>query len=140
MSFKGLQRLNGTLRALADVPARASASAAARIATLIDESFSAGLDPYGRPWAPLMASTLARRPWRGAPPLTDTGALRASVRVVPLPSAGISITMAAPGPFHQMGTRYMAQRQIFPQSGGIAPSWRQAIAQSVAEAMRKAGA
>jgi len=140
MAFKGLQRLNGTLRALADVPSRASAAAAARIATLIDDSFSAGLDPYGRPWAPLMASTLARRPWRGAPPLTDTGALRASVRVVPLPSAGISITMAAPGPFHQMGTRYMAQRQIFPQSGGIAPSWRQAIAQSITEAMRKAGA
>lgn len=140
MAFKGLQRLNGTLRALADVPARASAAAAARIATLIDESFSAGLDPYGRPWAPLMASTLARRPWRGAPPLTDTGALRARVRVVPLPSAGISITMASPGQFHQMGTRYMAQRQIFPQSGGIAPSWRAAIAQSITEAMRKAGA
>lgn len=140
MSFKGLQRLNGTLRALADVPARASAAAASRIATLIDESFFAGLDPYGRPWAPLAASTLARRPWRGAPPLTDTGALRASVRVVPLPSAGISITMAAPGPFHQMGTRYMPQRQIFPQSGGIAPSWRAAIAQSITEAMRKAGA
>ena len=139
MSYKGLQRLNGTLRALADVPARASRAAAVRIADLIDESFSAGLDPYGRPWAPLMASTLKCWPHRGAPPLTDTGRLRASVRVVPMPGAGLSVVMDYPGPFHQTGTRHMAQRQIFPQSGGIAPSWRAAIQTSITEAMRQAG-
>lgn len=139
MSYKGLQRLNGTLRALADVPSQASRDAADRIADLIEESFDAGLDPYGRAWAPLMASTIERHPGRGAPPLTDTGAMRGSVHVTPKAGAGIDITIDAPyAKFHQTGTKYMAQRQIIPQSGGIAPAWREAIAEAVADNIKKA--
>jgi phage gpG-like protein len=137
VSYKGLQRLSGTLRALADVPSRASADAAGRIAELIEESFDSGTDPYGRPWAALAASTRARG--RNPPPLTDTGSMRGSVQVAALPSAGIAVTIGtAYATFHQTGTKHMPQRQILPQSGGLAPSWRQAIADAVAANIRKA--
>lgn len=137
MSFKGLQRLTGTLRALAEVPSRAAADAAVRIGELVQESFGSGTDPYGRAWASLAASTQARG--RTPPPLTDTGAMRGSVVVSPLPGAGIAVTLgAAYATFHQTGTRYMPQRQILPQSGGLAPSWRQAISDAVAANIRKA--
>lgn len=138
MAYKGLQRLNGTLRALADVPSQASRDAAERIAEMIDDALDAGLDPYGRPFAPLMASTIERHPGRGAPPLTDTGAMRSSVRVTPKAGAGLDITIDKPANFHNTGTKHMAQRQIIPQSGGIAPSWREAIAESVSDNIKKA--
>ena len=65
--------------------------------------------------------------------------MRGSVQVAAIPSAGIAVTIgAAYATFHQTGTKFMPQRQILPQSGGLAPSWRQAIADSVAENIRKA--
>lgn len=137
MSFKGFQRLHGTLRALSEVPSRAAADASVRIAGLIDESFDAGTDPYGRAWAPLRPYTLAKG--RFPPPLTDSGAMRASVDVKPTAGAGIEVTIGTDyATFHQTGTRDMVQRQILPQSGGLAPSWREAIAAAVRAAMSKA--
>ena len=152
MAYKGFQRLNGTLRALAEVPSRAARSASARIAELVEEQFDAGADPYGRPWAPLTDTTLALRPWRGAPPLTDTGAMRSAITVRPTAPAGIVVELGDDGhgrpvpvaTYHQTGTSKvrgwitsdvgMAQRQILPQSGGLAPAWRDAIRESIAEA------
>jgi hypothetical protein len=87
VSFKGFQRLHGTLRALAEVPSRAAKAASESIATLILDGFDAGTDPYGRPWAPLRPYTLAKG--RFPPPLTDSGAMRDSVDVRPTAGAGI---------------------------------------------------
>jgi hypothetical protein len=65
--------------------------------------------------------------------------MRGSVQVAALPSAGIAVTIGtAYATFHQTGTKHMPQRQILPQSGGLAPSWRQAIADAVAANIRKA--
>ena len=137
MAYKGLQRLTGTLRALAEVPSRASADAASRIGELVQESFDSGTDPYGKPWEALATSTLARG--RTPPPLTASHTMRDSVVVAPLSGAGIAITIGtAYATFHNTGTKYMPQRQIIPQSGGLAPSWRQAIADAVAANIRKA--
>jgi phage gpG-like protein len=137
MSFKGFQRLNGTLRALSEVPSRVAADASVRIAGLIDGSFDAGTDPYGRPWAPLSTYTLAKG--RFPPPLTDSGAMRASIDVHPTAGAGIEVTLDSEyATFHQTGTRYMPQRQILPQSAGLAPSWREAIAEAVRANVAKA--
>lgn len=137
MSFKGFQRLHGTLRALSEVPSRVAADASVRIAGLIDESFDAGIDPYGRPWAPLKPYTLAKG--RFPPPLTDSGAMRSSIDVHPTAGAGIEVTIGTDyATFHQAGTRDMVQRQILPQSAGLAPSWREAIAEAVRTNVAKA--
>lgn len=137
MSFKGFQRLHGTIRKLADVPAQAAKSASKRIGDLIEEQFAQGTDPYGRPWAALRPYTLAKG--RTPPPLTDSGAMRESVEVKPMAGAGIEVTMGVDyATFHQTGTGNMAQRQILPQSGGFPRSWSKAIDESVAEATKKA--
>lgn len=137
MAFKGFQRLHGTLRKLADVPAQAAKSASERIGDLIEEEFAQGTDPYGRPWAALRPYTLAKG--RKPPPLTDSGAMRESLTVRPTAGAGIEVTMGVDyATFHQTGTRHMAQRQILPQSGGFPSAWSKAIATSVAEATKKA--
>lgn len=137
MAYKGFQRLHGTLRKLSEVPSRAAADAAVRIADVFDGQFADGVDPYGKQWAALKPYTLAKG--RFPPPLTDTGAMRDSIEVKPTPGAGIEVTMGVDyATFHQTGTRDMAQRQIMPQSGGLPASWSSAIADAVREATRKA--
>lgn len=112
--FRGLGQLERNVALLARVPARAAADASRGIAREIDREFTAGRDPYGRAWAPLRPSTLAKG--RRPPPLTDTREMRDGVSVKPMPAAGISITFKreVPAIFHQKGTRFMARREILP--------------------------
>lgn len=111
---------------LARVPSQTAGRAAPAIAHLIDQEFTTGRDPYGRAWAPLKQSTLAKG--RRPPPLTDTGAMRAGVDVKPMQGAGIAITFAnaVPAVFHQGGTRKMVARPPLP--GGTFPAtWARAL-------------
>lgn len=138
MAFKGFQRLASNLRKLGDVPSRAAAMAASRIQDEIDTAVSSGLDPYGRPFAALLPATLKRWPSRSDPALATTG-IDGAARVAPTSGSGIAITVDhRAATFHQTGTKYMAQRQILPQSGDLPESWRAAIAASIEEAYRGA--
>lgn len=94
-------KLSENLAKLARVPSQASARVAEGIATLIEHEFDSGTDPYGRKWKPLAPATIAKG--RTPPPLTDTGAMRGSVSVRPMPSAGVSLTIDHPAAPHQTG-------------------------------------
>jgi len=132
------RRLVENLSELATVPSRASAGACEKIATLIDEQFTDGTDPYGKRWAPLTRATLKRRPWRKPPPLTDTERMRGSVRVTPMRGSGIQITIDGdPSNFHQTGTVHMVARTILPDGPALPESWQEAIEDSVEEAFAK---
>lgn len=136
----GLGALGARLRDLASVPARASAEASESIAALIEEEFDAGTDPYGRPWQDLAESTLKSRPWRGPPPLTDTGVMSGGVRVAPLPRAGVGTTIPHPGAPHQTGwSGSQGQgpaRPILP-TGTMPRTWRRAIEAAVENQVRR---
>lgn len=113
------------LRALEGLTELAAQRASLRIATIIDEQFAAGTDPYGDPWKNLA---------KGGPShLTDTGAMHAGVRVT---SSGsdIVINVPDPGGYHQTGTRYMPARPLEPtQARGLPPAYEVAIMQAVAD-------
>jgi len=122
---------------LSTVPSRVAKAAAAIIAQRIAEQFDNGADPYGRSWSPLRPATLAKG--RRPPPLTDSGTMRSSVRVVPLRGAGIEITIGAPyAHFHQTGTKHMVERSILPDGSELPEEWDDAIEQATTEAVARA--
>ena len=132
----GWGALVARLRDLEDVPSQAATAAAKSIGKLIDEEFSAGENPYGKAWAALRPATLAmgRRP----PPLTDTGKMRAGVKVKAAQNAGIVITIDAEyAKFHQTGTDNMAQRAILPAGRELPEDWQDAIEDAFEKTLRK---
>ena len=128
------------LHRLAGVPARVATRGAYAIAELVEHQFDLGVDPYGTPWAPLSPRTMAKG--RFAPPLTDTRALRNSVRVLPMPGAGISIVLDPPGLIHQTGGSSgawrMPARPILPGKT-FPPAWRRALDDAKRAAFAEAG-
>jgi hypothetical protein len=133
--FAGLGGLEAALRRMATVPARAAKRAAANLQELVDTEYDVGTGPYGAPWAPLAPSTVARG--RHAPPLTDTGAMRASTVVAPTRGAGVSITFGAPyAVYHHTGTSRMPARPVAPVGAAFPRSWERAIREAVDETVR----
>lgn len=133
-----LGRLAENLEKLSRVPSRAARKASEGIAEAIEAQFDAGVDPYGKAWAPLKPATLDKG--RSPPPLTDSHDMRDSIEVRPARSAGIRITIGSEyAGFHQAGTRFMAQRPILPQ-GPMPKTWTAAIDEALdvefEEAMR----
>ena len=118
---------------LAEVPSRASAAIARDLEGLIADEFDAGADPYGQPWKPLAAATVARG--RTAPPLTDTAAMRASSRVRPMRPAGVAVTIDHPAAPHQTGWSGPQgtgpKRTILPDRAELPPDWQDVIADRV---------
>lgn len=138
MSANPFDQLARNVERLARVPSRVAAAAAPEIARLIDLQFAEGHDPYGRAWAPLKPSTLARG--RRPPPLTDRGKMRGGVQVRPMPGAGLEISFADPVPaiFHQYGTRKMVARPLLPR-GTFPATWARALERAGQTEFRKAG-
>lgn len=123
---------------LASVPSRAAARVSREIEGLIQEQFDVGADPYGTAWAPLADSTVARG--RTAPPLTDSGAMRGSLRVAPMAHAGVGVTISHPAAPHQTGWHGRQgsgpARPILP--AGVMPArWAEAIEVAVTEEFRR---
>jgi hypothetical protein len=127
--------LNRVLRELAKVPSQVAADASVSIAAEIEAQFDAGLDPYGQPWVGLSEATLGKG--RFPPPLTDSGAMRGTVTVRPMPGAGISVTVDDPAVHHQYGTRDMPARPILPNAG-MPDTWQRAIAEATEAALDRA--
>jgi hypothetical protein len=123
-------RLERAVTELALLPQRVARDAAPKLDKLVKQQFARGVDPYGRPWAPIKLSTKKRRKGRkGAPPLTDTGRLRSGTGVK-VTRAGAKLVLGASyGYFSQVGTKHMPARRIFPQFG-IPAAWREVLRQS----------
>jgi hypothetical protein len=131
-TFAGLA---SALHGLQRVPSQAARQAAADIAGLLEQQFDEGRDPYGNAWAELAESTLAKG--RTPPPLTDSGAMRASTDVAPSAGAGLTITLgAAYATYHQTGTANMPARPILPEDE-LPPEWLDMIANAVQEAVSR---
>ena len=95
--------------------------AAADTMTLIDDSFAGSRAPDGSPWAPLAASTVARRRGTIATILDNTGILRGSMFARGTRTGlafGTNTPYAAP---HQTGGRRLPQRAFLPVEMGAAP-------------------
>lgn len=128
----------GAVRSLADVPSQAATLAAPRLSALLDQEFVTMTSPYGTPWEPLTASTLARKRANKTKILQRTRDMRRGLSVKPAQRSGMTMTSSHGYlAFHQLGTRHMAQRVVLP-TGVLPPTWRSAIARSVDEAARKA--
>jgi phage gpG-like protein len=86
------RELSRVMRQIATVPSRIATAVARDITQEIQDNFDRGVDPFYRSWRPLADSTLARG--RHPPPLTDTGAGRAGVAVVPRAGAGLRMVVS----------------------------------------------
>jgi len=142
VGLAAIGRLKETIRRLSDLPRATAVEAKAPIDKLIRAEFRDGLDPYGRPWAPLAASTLARG--RRPPPLTDTRVLRdgTTVSLRGGGRAGLLIKLGAPyGYFAQVGFRVgktrVPPRRVLPQYG-LPVAWKLALRDAARRAARKA--
>lgn len=146
MPFRGntkkIASVARSIQKLSDVPDRAARAVAEDISEFIQDEFDGGADPYGRAWADLTESTLKRRPYRGFPPLTDSGDLRDSVEVTPVKGRGVVIKFvggsrsAESAGFHQFGTENMVARRILPNNG-LPALWREALSAAVKKAVRQ---
>lgn len=136
---RNLDQLARNIGRLAAIPSRMAPAVSRELAALIQQEFNAGVDPYGRPWAKLKPSTLARG--RRPPPLTNTGKMRGGITVKPMQGAGVEISFASdvPGIFHQYGTKKMAARPMLPR-GAFPATWARAIERVGQTEFRKAGA
>lgn len=117
--------LRANLNALARVRSRAAVKAAASITAQIRIDTSAGLDCYGRPFAPLAVATLRRG--RRPPPMTDTGRSLRETRAQPIAGAGIAIVLGGAYGYHLRRTGTRPARQVLPVRAGLPASWKRRI-------------
>lgn len=117
---KGFSR---ALAELATVPSQIAPAVAKRINREIQKNFDAGVDPYGRAWAPLRPRTLAKG--RHPPPLTHTRKGRRSVRAFATQNAGVAITVGVDYMgIHQAGDPpRMVSRKFLP-SRSLPAAWK----------------
>jgi hypothetical protein len=132
--FAKLGAMQQSLRNLVNVPSRAAGPAADGITKELRREYRAGTDPYGKPWAPLAPSTIARG--RRNPPLTATRAMAGSTVAKTLPGAGIGLVADFPAAVHQNSRRArLPQRHVFPV--GVLPArWREVIERAIRKAFR----
>lgn len=120
-----LESIIGALDGLRDLVPEIALEASIEIFETTDSLFVLGADPYGETWAPLAPATLAKG--RTPPPLTDTGAMRESLRVSVTETA-IVASIASPAGYHQDGTKYMPARPVLPDyARGLPDAWRASI-------------
>jgi|SRR5579863_8452647 len=131
-------RLAQNIRRLADVPSQAARVAAEKIKLYIREQFTNGLDPYGKKWKALKASTL-RMPRVGGV-LVRTGKGAGSFEAKARRGAGIEITMEDYLGFHQTGFAHaggrVPAREPLP-SRGLPDTWARAIADALDDAFKR---
>lgn len=129
---------------LAGVASRVAAKVSDKIASAMQTEFDEGVDPYGDPWEPLAEATVDRG--RTPPPLTDTATMRGTLRVAPMPRAGVQITIAHPAAPHQTGWSGPQgsgpARPILPARGELPQEWQimieDEVRRDIARAKRRA--
>ncbi len=131
----GFRDLADRLGELAQIPSRITAPVATAINAELHRQFEDGVDPYGRPWAKLADSTVARKGHDTI--LVDDGALATETRALPMGGAGIELVSNEVGGYHQSGTSRMPRRPILPDGSSLPKAWQAAIAEEYAAAFRK---
>jgi hypothetical protein len=139
LAIAELGRLVQTIQRLSEVPRKMAVIAAPKLSALLQDQFDRGADPYGRAWAPLKPSTIAKG--RRPPPLTDTRKLREKT-VVKVAQYGLRMIVGMPyGFFHQVGFKVsktrVPPRRILPQYG-LPASWKRVLDESARQAAREA--
>lgn len=144
VGIEQMGQLKGVIRKLLELPRRTAEEAKPEIDAALREQFRAGTDPYGRSWAPVKPSTIARRLMsKSSTPLTDTRKLGdgTSVQLQGGTRAGLLIKVGAPyGYFHQVGFRVgrtaVPARRVLPEYG-LPALWRRILDRAASRAARK---
>ncbi len=131
-------QLAARLSDLKEVPSRVASRVAPLLAAELQTGFDSGTDPYGEAWAALAPSTIARG--RTPPPLTDTRAMRDSLRVAPLRGSGVGITIDHPAAVHQAGapSKNIPARPILPAEDELPQNWQDIIEDATIDEYRRA--
>jgi len=127
--------LAATIRGLLTIPSSASREAAAGIKNQIDLDTSSGLDCYGKPFAPLAASTIAKG--REPPPMIATGGSLDQTTVKPSPGAGVNVQLGGHYEHHMKATANRPARRILPV-GARPATWNARIKRAVDAAFKRA--
>lgn len=125
--------LSERLAELASIPSRIAPVVAEGINTELQREFAEGSDAYGRPWKPLLPSTVKRK-GGDTRILMRTDALSMETRARPSRSAGVEISSLPFGQFHQGGTKFMVARKVLPDGGDLPLSWQRVIESAQAAA------
>lgn len=129
------QDLADTLSELEDLPSRIVGEVSSEINELIGDQFDQGVDPYGAPWAPLLASTV-RRKGGDRRILRRTDALSSETIARPMSGAGIEITSLSYGGVHQAGET-LTKRAVLPDEGELPDAWQDVIEKATTNAFAK---
>ena len=127
-----LERLERALVEAQRVPQRTAQAVAPELSALIAQQYAQGTDAYGKAWRPITDTTRRlRRGDKGAPPLTDTGKLRAgSFAQWKTGTNRIKLFWGRwQGWVHQRGNAHTPQRQIYPE-GTLPAKWQAAISRA----------
>jgi phage gpG-like protein len=117
------KQFSKALSDLVKVPSQIAPAVAKKINRELQRQFDAGVDPYGRPWAPLRPATIAKG--RHHPPLTDTHAGRNSVKAHATQDAGVQITVGVGYMgIHQAGDLPRMVARKFLPTRGLPSGWR----------------
>jgi len=117
--FSKLTQLKASLQRTLKVPQQVAIKFAPTLASFIKQEFATGTDPFGDPWKPLKANTIAKG--RTPPPLTSSGNARDSLTVSP---AGARDRGSLPGYLRY----HLTSRPVLPLRGDTWPDkWVQAI-------------
>ncbi len=135
--MSSFEDLAATLAELEDIPSRIAGEVADGITEEIRTQFDAGLDAYGRPWEPLLPSTVKRKKGDRRI-LRRTDVLSSETVARPTAGAGIEITSVDYGVFHQGGTVNMVPRPILPDEGELPEAWQEVIQKASDNAFKKA--
>lgn len=118
---------------------------------LVADGFRKSVDPYGKPWAPVVRNrkrdrrARASRARRGLTakadkPLIDTGRLRgAAVSTGNLETSAAGVRISIPveyASYHQHGTRRIPQRMMLPV-GSLGPIWKPALDKAALPVVRR---
>lgn len=122
-----LEALSMYLRNLQGVAQQTAAEVVPAFREFVESEFESGVDPYGRKWRKLAKSTIEKG--RKPPPLTDTGAMRASVEIH-ASGESVFLRVDSPAHFHQRGTAHMPARPILPEKTALPNDWIAAIAET----------
>ncbi len=133
----GFKDLADRLAELEGLPSRIAKEVAQGIGVLVANQFESSIDPYGRPWKPLLKQTLKRK-GGDSRILRRTDNLAGNTRVAASQGSGVDIISIDYGQVHQTGTKHMVARKILPDGSNLPKAWEAVIEEASARAFKKA--
>ncbi len=117
--------LRANLNRLVRVPSRIARRGAIALTNQVHTDTASGLDCYGKPFAPLAASTVAKG--RRPPPMVATGASLDATVFKPMGGAGIAMFLGGAFKHHLRAYKTRPSRQVAPVRAGMPASWKRRI-------------